>query len=253
MTQKTKDRIFSIQAVDAHCLFHALERLRHSTMCHGISSVELIEEKPPDPDEVYCAVTRAEDYPALLKTTPGHLIFTAERYAMDGLGSHVGYEKFTASLTLYPFVSGTRHHAATPESNWYVIPESLEVEEIIPAADTPTYKPLAAHAFLKEMDEPNSILADQLEGWDRLNAEQKLDLAFDLGLGEGDYTPPDDDFAYQELDHILNQALEDLPFGSFSWAEEGRVWTIQFDDGEVVWSYNLDDPYQERELTDTVP
>jgi hypothetical protein len=244
---------FTIGAVDAHCLYHSLERLRQHNHGNGVSNVE-----EPDPEDVYIHVTRATDEwcaedSTVLKTTPGLLLFTAERYAMNGVGFHVGYEKFTASLTLYPFVSGIRHHAATPQSKFYVIPETFDVEEIIPATDTPEHTAEDARRFLVQMSTPGSLLADQLKDWQLLDGDQRLELAFSLGLGEGDYYPPDHDFAYQELDHILNQALEDLPFGSFSWAEEGRVWTIQFDDGEVVWSYNLDDPYQEREMTDTVP
>ena len=52
------------------------------------------------------------------------------------------------------------------------------------------------------------------------------------------YYPPDEDFAYQELDHCVNEALADLP----KWEFDGgtRAWTLYSKNGDMVFSLEDD-------------
>jgi hypothetical protein len=210
---KTK---FSIECVDAHALYHALLRQQAQSTGNGVSNVEFDTGVPC----MYCH--GSEQPPALL--------FTIERFAMDGNGHHVGYEAYLGHLPLYALKPVRTLGGATPFSEWYVIPRSLDVARIVPAREPYEYTVEDALFFLREWfeGEDDPVLEPGL------HKDFYLSEAFDRGMGDADYVPPDEDFAYHELERALGQALDDLPEGLFHSDDEGRYWTLQFDDGEVV-------------------
>ena len=115
------------------------------------------------------------------------MYFYVSRYAMDSIGYHVGYETFEGYLHI--FQKRDFQIAGTPISIFpeVVFPSALVVGDINPAVNE---------------DEYNRGLEDD---------------------SEGGYCAPDDDFAYQELEHALNQAIKNLPEVVFD--IESRVWS----------------------------
>lgn len=195
---------FQIDCVDALALSYALERLTEHNYGNGVESVVLDED-----EEI--------------------LEFTTSRYAMDGGGFHVGYEKFTAVLELFEIRSP--YMGATPYSGCYVVPDFMDVSWE-PAQEPFQYKIEDAIGFLDEyVDNWREELDDDPAG------DDVLQLAFDEGMGEFDYCPPDEDFAYQELQYHLEKALEDMPDGEYQMDEEGRRWNLTFSDGEIVRTF----------------
>lgn len=203
---------FQIECVDALALTYALERLTEHSYGNGVESVTLDEDA-------------------------GTLEFTSSRYAMDGGGFHVGYERFIAAFQLYELKRPCI--GATPYSGCYVVPDWMEVSWE-PAQEEREYTMAEAIEFLDEYGEPDWRC--QTEGFEK----DVLELAFDHGMGEYDYTPPDDDFVHYELRYHLDQALENLPEGDFIMDELGRRWVLRFPNGSVARTYWIE-RYPEKE------
>ena len=108
----------------------------------------------------------------------------------------------------------------------------MEVSEIVPAEEPHAYTETEAIAFLTEMKEWSEEAKDVL---DYSEGNELAQAAHELGLSEYDYCPPDDDFAHQELEHHLNEAMADLPSGYFN--SETASWRVKFDDGEIAIQY----------------
>ena len=196
----------NIEAVGALALKLALERCEKASMGNGVTDVFVEKDE------------------GLIEW----LMFTVERYAMDGAGFHAGYETFIGAMQIFHGPDLGILSLMTPHAKEVVFPSAMDVSEIIPAEDPHEYTVEEARAFLEEWH-------DHLEALDSDDADYILQTAFDYGMGEGDYCPPDDDFAYQELDHHLQEALKDLPDGRFD--PETRAWSIVFDDGEIAIQY----------------
>ena len=134
------------------------------------------------------------------KNSP-YLYFKIERYAMDGNGYHVGFEEFTGRLKLYQkqefYVSGIPY-ALSP---YIVFPNQLEVDDIVPAEEEREYTVHDAAEYLKSigLDDPRNWNFQEYEH----QPDELMQMAYDNGMGEGDYFPPDEDFAFHELDHII--------------------------------------------------
>lgn len=93
---------FTINAVDALALYYALERLREHNYGNGVVSVHLFQDR----------INLEVEERILAGHDSGLMSFITERYAMNGNGHHVGYERFTAHLDLYPMqrpLDGSRH------------------------------------------------------------------------------------------------------------------------------------------------
>ena len=218
-----------VTAIDAFALKLALQRMANQSMGNGVTDVfiEKTESRATTGDEGEIE----------------YLMFTVERYAMNGTGFHVGYEKFTAALPIFHGPDLGIANCTTPHSKDVVFPASMEISEITPAQEPHTYTPKEALAFIDDWDEWSEEAKSALVGPDRssersrqsLDDEALLQIAHDLGMSEGDYTPPDDDFAWQKLDYHLNEALADLPTGQFD-PKEG-AWSVKFRDGEVAHEY----------------
>ena len=125
---------------------------------------------------------------------------TTSRYAMDGNGSHVGYETITYRWKAYSKrelgITGLPYLL----SSWVVNPNEFEIESReLPAEDIPEHDP---ECEFKAEDFCNCECAEFFEG----------------------YYPPDDDFFYQEIQSILE---------SCNWIEaefngDTREWTLGF-------------------------
>lgn len=120
------------------------------------------------------------------------------RYAMDGHGYGVGYEYFTISLPLHK----KKDFGITG----------------IPHALSPNF------IFLSQMGSSEiDIKTPEVDGTDSFDSD---DEAYD----EGSYFPPDEDFAYHELEYLISMALDHLPEAEFD--SETRTWSI----GDHSWS-----------------
>ncbi len=196
-----------ITAVDALALKLALQRMADQSLGYGITSVYLSQDD-------------------------SHLMFTVERYAMDGLGHHVGHETFTAELKIFFGPELGIASCATPHSKTVVFPAAFDVHEIIPAQEEHVYTIGEAIDFLKNAQDYNENAKFER---DNMSTDDIIQAAHDLGMSEGDYCPPDDDFAYQELYHHLYEAQANLPSGHFE--PSTGVWSIRFPNGEIAHQY----------------
>lgn len=145
---------------------------------------------------------------------------TIERFAMDGVGFHVGYESVT-----YQWNCIDKHELGIVGipyilSKYVVNPNQFEIVD----TDCP------------EPEEP--IHDDDCE----LNSEP--DGECDCGAIEGLYYPPDDDFWYQQLDGILDSI--EYPDAEFNL--NNRMWSL----GELTYDMNRfqDDVYYQNQLNE---
>lgn len=158
--------------------------------------------------------------------TDPYLYFKVERYAMDGNGFHVGYEEFVGRIRLYHKRDLGIHGIPYALSPYVVVPSTMDVHAIKPAEEPTTHTKAEALDYLKEYREfSNSMLVDNSMSDDEIMQE-----AYDRGLGEGDYYPPDEDFAYQELENylmnILIRPMVQAEFHPASSEEENSRWTL---------------------------
>ena len=195
----------NIEAVDALALQLAIERCAKASMGYGVTDGQSINNT---------------------------LLLSVDRYAMDGSGFHVGHETFIGAMQIFHGPDLGILCLMTPHAKEVVFPSSTEVSEIVPAEEPHTYTEKEAIVFLKDIQSWHGEAKDVLE---LSEGSELIQAAHELGLSEYDYTPPDDDFAYQELEHHLQEALKDLPSGHFD--GETASWSVKFDDGEIAIQY----------------
>lgn len=126
---------------------------------------------------------------------PGLIKLHISRYAMDGVGYHVGYESYEGTMRLVSKRENERNSMqikVDPFAAWLVDLATLDVR-LVDAPDE--YEP--------ECDccEENCTCLDGCDGG---------------------YSKPDDDFVWQEVDHIVTQAKETPLVWSFNNGE----WSI---------------------------
>ena len=129
------------------------------------------------------------------------LRFTVERYACNPMGFHVGYETFTAHLQCHSY-DGLASKACNPmDKAWgYIILD---------------------HAFDIDIDGPQEEECECGLDWEECECEL--------------YTLPDDDFAFQEIDHVLQSVLDgEMPFARFAWDDQGRYWVWEAPNGDIL-------------------
>jgi len=139
------------------------------------------------------------------KNSP-YLYFKKERYAMNGNGYHVGYEVFVGRLKLYEKSEFYVHGVPYALSPYIVFPNQLEVDGVTPAEEPREYTVHDAVEYLKSIgkDEPEFYNFQEYEH----DPDYIMQLAHDNGMSEGDYFPPDEDFAFHELDHVLQDTIK---------------------------------------------
>lgn len=200
---------FAVECVDARALLLALQKLK-SISGYGLTSASIEGQS---------------------------LFFAVERYAMDGDGHHVGTERFVSHLALYHCKNlGVSHFPWSPLA---AFPTALDVAIVEPAQEPHEYTIVDALEFLEQALEPHELEKLAVEpGGDN---DCILQEAYDRGLGEGDYTPPDEWFAHDELKSVLDQALKDLPSWNFHWEkDEDRHWTLGWED-DVQYTHRIGD------------
>lgn len=104
----------------------------------------------------------------------------ADRYAMDGVGYGVGYEKYEGTMNLVPKRVGELNSMQVkldPLAAWLVDLDTLDV---------------------KLVDAPEEYEPECDCGEENCDCEDNL--------GDGGYSHPDDDFVYQEIEHIVYEA-----------------------------------------------
>lgn len=153
------------------------------------------------------------------------LQFTIHRYAMDGNGYHVGYEVFTTKFMLHSKSEFEVYQMAPYNLSEYFLFSHLYTIDIEPAEKEREYTIDDAIQYLKDNygydDSDINELAKRFGDYD---PDMILQTAYDEGMGEGDYFPPDEDFANQEISHTIEQALNTLVDASFD--SDTRTWTL---------------------------
>lgn len=118
------------------------------------------------------------------------LYFYVSRYAMDGIGYHVGYEQYEGYLPI--FQKSQFYIAGLPTSIFpdVVFPSTLEIGDIESAVDEEEYN--------KDLDDDS----------------------------DGGYYGPDEDFAFSELEYALNEAIKNLPEAEFD--KDTKTWSCGY-------------------------
>ena len=160
------------------------------------------------------------------------IYFTMSRYAMDGNGYHVGYEEFTGVFRLYSKrVFNITEMSPYGLSSYFIVPNALEVNEVIPAEQPRIYSKDDAIQYLIDHNKWSSWIPNYVNLLDHWTDDELLQEAYDKGMGDGDYFPPDVDFAYEELNYVLNEALDCLPAATFdssngTWSLGSHTWKV---------------------------
>lgn len=142
------------------------------------------------------------------------LQFTLSRYAMNGNGGYVGYEYYTGVLPLFK-KSDFQVTCGAPYliSPFFILPNRLYVHKVVPAAEEHKFTKQEAYQYLEDR---NALP----RGFSKLSADELKQEAFDHGMGEGGYCPPDDDYAYQELKAAVDYCVKHLLEWKFSNPED---------------------------------
>jgi hypothetical protein len=111
-------------------------------------------------------------------------IIQVDRTAYTAFGYECGKEEYYGTLA-----------AITHDDTQVVVPSAMQIHWE-PAQPPITHDEIDAEARLRDNEIPFAAEDDLVE------------LANEHGLYEGDYSPPDDDFAWQELDHHLNEIVQ---------------------------------------------
>lgn len=217
MENTKKDQVvYNIQAIDALSLYKALQK---NCKWVGFVSYSGIQFYPHQEDE-----NMSEAWNKVI-----YLKFQIDRYAMDGNGVFVGYEEFTGKLLLHRKSEFSIPGIPWMISPYVVFPSQLDIDEYT-CPEEHIYTEEEIINFLEDSDDKDwkSLTEEEI---DKLSMEDLWDFANKNGLGENDYYPPDEDFIYQELEHFLNQAIDELPEYSFDpkaaeWSLEELTWKI---------------------------
>lgn len=112
-------------------------------------------------------------------------IIHVSRYAMDGMGGGVGHEEYYGTLAIIP-----------RNDEKVVVPSAMQIH----------WEPAQPPIETTEIDAEARLRDNGIE----FNREEDdlVELAGEHGLYEGDYCPPDDDFAWQELEHHLGEIIK---------------------------------------------
>jgi hypothetical protein len=137
------------------------------------------------------------------------LVLTVSRYAMNPMGYHVGYEEYEAILPL-SLARGNERHGTHKWSDWVVDIDDMEVRMV----SAPDEEECACASGECACDDEHECHED----------ECTCEL----------YYHPDEDFVWQEMDHILRQALGIPLFWHFD--RDDRTWRIaNAQTAETVW------------------
>ena len=126
---------------------------------------------------------------------------TCERTVYTASGYHCRTETYTATLYIRKLPCG-----------YVIFPEEMDVEWEA-AQPERTYTRSEAIEFLDEMFDgkwPHEgvVWRDRLD--DNPTDDDIVSMAHQYGLSEGDYAQPDDSFAWQHLDHFLEQWVNEI-------------------------------------------
>jgi len=114
------------------------------------------------------------------------VIIHVSRYATDGVGGHMdSHEEYYGTLAIIPH-----------NDEKVVVPSAMQIH----------WEPARPPVEITEID-AEARLRDNGIDFNR-EEDDLVDLAGEHGLYEGDYCPPDDDFAWQELEHHLSEIIQ---------------------------------------------
>lgn len=206
-----KNTINHIQFIDVESFCYSLGKQGHVDSI-DIEPIWNTPNPDPDPDHI------PDQTPDPFEKPIGFEIFVkTSRYAMDGNGSHVGYEVITYKWKAYSKrelgITGIPYLL----SSWVVNPNEFEIESReLPAEDIPEHE---SDCEFKGEDFCNCECAEFFEG----------------------YWHPEDDFFYQEINSILE---------SCNWVEaefnsETREWTLGFT------SFNVEEYQTNQDYADS--
>jgi hypothetical protein len=175
-----------VRLIDAEAFRYAME---HSGMIHSISCYPIFND--PNSELNYPEV-KADSFAIDVKTS---------RFAMDGNGSHVGYE-----MVIYQWKAIRKAdlniYGGIPKllSNWVIDPDNYEIIE-------------------KDLPEENKPIHDDDCEFDQ--DDQTFDQCDCAEMFNG-YSHPDDDFFYQNIQAIIDQ----LKYPEAEFNANEREWTL---------------------------
>ena len=190
---------WNVEAIDALALYEGLKKT-----CSWVGFVT------EDETQVFPFNERFEEAKFLL--------FKANRYAMDGNGFHVGHEEYCGQFPIYHKKEFNVMGIPWGISPFIIFNQQMDVKEVIPAQKETIYTVEDAREYLKEY-------CPEIEYQD-LERDEIKSLAFDNGMGEGDYIPCDENFAYEELNYYFREALVQMPDYEFKFENDKRIWML---------------------------
>lgn len=166
-----KNTIYNIQVIDAFAL--------EQTILYKTFHKAWVEYDPKEPsDEAACE--------------PTHLCIKTGRYAMDQNGYYVGYEYYTARFQLFEKSSLAIRGIPYNLSRYVVLPKLFDIE-IEPATTEPCH--CNDHKLTEDINKTEKEIAE-----DCYNFTNECTC----------YIPPDEDFAYQEIQQVLEHCISSL-------------------------------------------
>jgi len=123
------------------------------------------------------------------------IVFYHSRYAMNPNGFHVGYEEMEGRLNIVPMIHSEFNSRQThPAMGWLVDLASFDT--------TLTDAPEAEECSCREERKTKSLSPTLSVEVEEDEEDEEVECMCDL------YCPPDDDFVWQECDHVLRQILD---------------------------------------------
>jgi len=190
-----------------------------------------------DAEVVYQAMKASDEfYFVEFNREKGIIYCTIERYAMDGHGYHVGYERF--KYTIGPLLTKERmgvYNMGPWGLSKYVFLHAditnCEVK-VIPAEEEHRPTKTELIEYIIEMRK-GEYTKTELR---KMSKDEIEDIASNLGYYDGVYYPADEDFAYEvfrvTMEDIVLKIIDENPNDwEYTYNAEGGYWSL----GDLIW------------------
>jgi hypothetical protein len=135
------------------------------------------------------------------------------RYACDEHGYHEGYERFSATFQVFRRIDA-QLGGISEIAEYFIIPTMFDMG-IAPA-----------RAPWTDADLEEALLANGVDIPSGASSEAVLDLAEEHGIYDP-YCPPDEGFAFQEIEHHLSNLIEEVKRLTWRFNGPDTGWSLE--------------------------
>ncbi len=192
-----------------------------------LASVDEALNKHPEVRD-YDIVTDVEPSPDPAQFN--HIKFYVSRIAMDGAGGIVGDEQYYATVRLLDRERIGEVYGVPIRAEPFFVCARLCDVGLHDSPEEHEYTVAEAKEYLADDADWQRIVDS--DAVDDMSPNEIIELAYDKGMGESNYTKPPTDFIQQHVSQIWDEVLKLAREFPIEWDKEGLAWTCNC---EVLW------------------